>query len=106
MDEVVFAVKTHNQDDLDYLEQLISSEPRYSKYVSKESFGVDPGKFEQLKLDWWSDDWETFGASFWLSSWEAVSDPETIYIKMDDDIVSLLLRGTLEQPTRNCQWVS
>lgn len=42
----------------------------------------------KLQLDWWSDTWGKFDG--WVSSWGAVSEPDTIYIKIDDDIVSFV----------------
>jgi len=63
LDEVIFAVRTDIGEDLDYLEELLHTSPRYSKHVAKKEY------------EWW------------VGSWEAVDEPDSIYIKIDDDIV-------------------
>jgi hypothetical protein len=65
LDEVIFAINTNNQDDLAYLEELLVTHPGYSKHVAEGEY--DP--------------------RFWFSNWEAVSDPEAVYVKIDDDVV-------------------
>ena len=64
LDEVIFAVRTDIEEDLTYLEELLQTSPRYSKHVAKKEY------------EWW------------VGSWEAVDEPDSIYIKIDDDIVS------------------
>lgn len=67
LDRVIFTVRTEDPDDLAYLEELLESHSRYSKYI--------PGP----------------GYKRYVGSWEAVRDPEAIYIKIDDDVVSRIL---------------
>ncbi|GJC88445.1 hypothetical protein ColLi_11283 [Colletotrichum liriopes] len=41
-----------------------------------------------MTLDWWAESERAdFDSSYWLSSWEAVSEPDTVYIKIDDDVL-------------------
>jgi hypothetical protein len=63
LDEVIFAVRTDIEEDLVYLEELLQTSPRYSKHVAKKAYEL------------------------WVGSWEAVNEPDSIYIKIDDDIV-------------------
>lgn len=63
LDEVIFSVNTKNQDDLTYLDALVKTNKAYRKYVSTKSY------------DGWS------------VSWEPVTDPHAIYVKIDDDVV-------------------
>jgi hypothetical protein len=65
LDEVIFAINTDNEDDLAYLEKLLTTHPRYSKHVAQ-------GQYDQR---------------WWFGNWEAVSDPNAIYVKIDDDVV-------------------
>lgn len=67
LDQVIFAVNTRDEADLAYLEELVASHPRYSKYTAKQ--GLE---------------------KTYLGQWGAVSEPENIYVKIDDDVVSLL----------------
>jgi hypothetical protein len=63
LDEVIFVVHTDIQEDLDYLETLVPRRPEYSKYEVK-------------------------GTYRWLAgSWEPVTDPDAIYVKIDDDVI-------------------
>lgn len=63
LDEIIFVVHTDIQEDLDYLETLVPRRPEYSKY-------------------------EVQGTYRWLAgSWEPVTDPDAIYIKIDDDVI-------------------
>lgn len=63
LDEIIFVVHTDIQEDLDYLETLVPRRPEYSKY-------------------------EVQGTYRWLAgSWEPVTDPDAIYVKIDDDVV-------------------
>ena len=64
LDRVIFSVHTEDQDDLAYLDKLLRSNSRYSKHI--------PGP----------------GYKRYVGSWEAVNNPEAIYIKIDDDVVS------------------
>lgn len=57
-------MRTEDPEDLAYLDELLASHPKYSKYV--------PGP----------------GYKRFVGSWEAVKNPEAIYIKIDDDVVS------------------
>ena len=65
MDEVIFAVKTEIQEDLDYLEELLESSPLYKKHVAATNYD-----------------------SWLMGSWEGVGGDD-IYIKIDDDVVCL-----------------
>jgi hypothetical protein len=60
----VFAVKTDKKTDLDYLEELLRENLKYTKHEVKSSHGS------------------------WIDSWAGVQG-QNIYIKMDDDIVCL-----------------
>jgi hypothetical protein len=65
MDEVIFAVHTDNQHDLEYLDQLVNTTHAYTKYQQEKDYE-------------------------WLvGSWEKV-ERGNIYIKIDDDVVSQL----------------
>jgi hypothetical protein len=64
LDEIVFAVKTDNKEDLAYLDELLAANPAYSKHVPE-------GNYKS-----------------WVGSWQVVK-PKNIYIKIDDDIVSI-----------------
>lgn len=64
LDQVIFAVNTNNQDDLAYLDDLVALNPHYSKYV--------PDKLHKK----------------YVGQWAAVSEAESIYVKIDDDVVS------------------
>jgi hypothetical protein len=57
-------VRTDNSVDLAYLDELVASHPRYSKYVTRRG---------HKKL---------------VGSWEPVRNPNAIYVKIDDDVVS------------------
>jgi hypothetical protein len=71
MDEVIWAVNTENEDDLKYLEELVDSHPHYRKHTATKQY------------DWW------------IGAWESVDDPNAIYLKIDDDVVSQNLISTL-----------
>ena len=63
LDEVIFVVHTDIQEDLDYLETLVPRRAEYSKYEVK-------------------------GTYRWLAgSWEPVTDPDAVYVKIDDDVI-------------------
>jgi hypothetical protein len=64
MDEVIFAVHTDIEHDLEYLDQLVNSTAGYIKYQQGK-------EYEQL-----------------VGSWERV-ERGNIYIKIDDDVVSI-----------------
>jgi hypothetical protein len=65
MDEVIFAVHTDNQHDLEYLDQLVNSTAGYTKHQTEKEYE-------------------------WLvGSWEKV-ERGNIYVKIDDDVVSTL----------------
>jgi hypothetical protein len=67
LDEVIWTVNTEKVDDLAYLEDLVASSPHYRKYTATKQY------------EWW------------LGAWEAVDDPSTVYLKIDDDVVSRFL---------------
>lgn len=67
LDEVIFAINTKKEADLAYLDELVASNPHYSTHRA------------QPKYDWW------------IGCWEAVQDPDAIYFKIDDDVVSLVV---------------
>jgi hypothetical protein len=69
LDEVIFAVKTENKEDLAYLDELVPTAHQYSRH--------DPSP----EYTWWD------------GSWEPVKDPDAIYIKIDDDVVSRCAPG-------------
>jgi hypothetical protein len=64
LDEVIFAVHTDIKSDLEYLDVLINSTASYTKYQQE-------GEYEWL-----------------VGSWEKV-EKGNIYIKIDDDVVSV-----------------
>jgi hypothetical protein len=64
LDEVIFAVKTDNQEDIAYLDELVAKRP-YTKFVSEKDYGNGG----------WDESWEPCKA-------------EHIYVKIDDDVVS------------------
>ncbi|KAI5926195.1 hypothetical protein F4810DRAFT_584225 [Camillea tinctor] len=64
LDEVWFMIHTDNQDDLAYLDHLVSQRERYRI--------VNPGECQ--------------GSSYGCI-WDPVTEDDTIYIKIDDDIV-------------------
>ncbi|KAB5526428.1 hypothetical protein GE09DRAFT_1178171 [Coniochaeta sp. 2T2.1] len=65
LDEVVFAINTDDQDDLAYLEDLLKTSPKYSKHVPQ-------GEYD---------------SHWWFGNWEAVSERDAVYVKIDDDVV-------------------
>jgi len=64
LDEVIFAVNTDNEGDLQYLDELVAMRPDYTRHDSQKEYA---------------------GGS-WSGSWEPVRK-EHIYIKIDDDVV-------------------
>lgn len=66
-------MRTETTRDLEYLDELIASNPQYSKYVPTRRYKA------------------------FVGSWEPVRNPEDIYVKIDDDVVGAGLRveGTL-----------
>jgi hypothetical protein len=69
LDEVIFAVRTEIPEDLEYLDILLQSHPHYRKHVETQSY------------DWY------------IGSWEAVNEENSIYIKIDDDTVRSIPSG-------------
>jgi hypothetical protein len=63
LDGVIFVPRTSIQEDLDYLEELLPTEPAYSRFEPDDTYGWFPGM------------------------WAAVKEPDTIYVKIDDDVV-------------------
>jgi len=63
LDEVIFAVNTDTPKDLEYLETLLESNPHYTKHIQSKEY------------EWY------------IGNWEPVTEPDSIYIKMDDDTV-------------------
>ncbi|PKS10099.1 hypothetical protein jhhlp_001849 [Lomentospora prolificans] len=63
LDRVIFAVRTDASSDLAYLDQLVNSNTKYSKYIPRAGYKA------------------------YVGSWEPVKDPNAIYIKIDDDVV-------------------
>ncbi|KAL9114110.1 MAG: hypothetical protein Q9227_001882 [Pyrenula ochraceoflavens] len=68
LDEVHWAARTDDQDDLEYLEDLVDSSPLYRKTY----FGSEA----------------TTGAKF-KDIYNSIVKPENLYIKMDDDVIYL-----------------
>jgi hypothetical protein len=64
LDEVIFLARTQNEEDLDWLDQLVASEPLYIRQ-----------------------DVSTYGGEY-ASSYDLIED-DVMYIKIDDDIVSI-----------------
>ncbi|KAF2433021.1 hypothetical protein EJ08DRAFT_669189 [Tothia fuscella] len=62
LDEVIFAVHTDNEGDLEYLDRLVNTTSSYTKYKQE-------GEYES-----------------WVGSWEKV-ERGNIYVKIDDDVV-------------------
>lgn len=62
---MVFAINTDDAGDLAYLEDLLKTEPNYLKHVPQ-------GEYD---------------SHWWFGNWEAVSDRDAIYVKIDDDVV-------------------
>lgn len=71
LDEMQFVVHTNKKTDLEYLDDLLKSEPDHFKKVEP------PG--------------HCLGVNYGCI-WEAVTDTDTLYIKIDDDIVSARAR--------------
>lgn len=64
-DEVIFTINTNIKEDLDYLDnELLPSSSRYRKYTAEGELGGS-----------------------WLGQWSAVNERETIYVKIDDDVL-------------------
>jgi hypothetical protein len=73
LDEVIFAVKTDIQEDINWLDDLIINRPgMYTKFVSE-------GEYEE--------------GAIYNGSWEPC-ESEHIYVKIDDDVVSFSLEPT------------
>lgn len=75
LDEVIFSVNTDNQEDLAYLDDLVKTNRKFTKYKSKKEY-----------------EHGTYGGN-----WEPVQ-AGNIYIKIDDDVVCVhlnLLRDLL-----------
>lgn len=64
MDEVIFVVNTGDQDDLEYLDQIVNGTEGYKKHV------------QQKKLDGWTAQWE-------------VVERSNLYIKIDGELCSI-----------------
>jgi hypothetical protein len=62
LDEIIFVVRTDDEDDLKYLEDLLPTVPEYRKYEAK-------GRGGKYKDAW------------------NVVEKGTMYIKIDDDVV-------------------
>ena len=62
LDEVIFVVRTDDEGDLEYLEELLPTVPEYKKYEAK-------GRGGRYK-----------------DAWDVV-EKGTMYIKIDDDVV-------------------
>ncbi|KAK0611383.1 hypothetical protein B0T14DRAFT_530259 [Immersiella caudata] len=63
LDEIIFSVNTGNKDDLAYLDnELLPNRPQYRKYALEKHKG-------------------------WLGQWGCVTERDTIYIKIDDDVI-------------------
>jgi hypothetical protein len=62
LDEIIFVVRTDDEDDLQYLEDLLPTVPEYKKYEAKGR----GGKYKD--------------------AWDVV-EKGTMYIKIDDDVV-------------------
>ena len=62
LDEIIFVVRTDDEDDLKYLEDLLPTVPEYKKYEAKGR----GGKYKD--------------------AWDVV-EKGTMYIKIDDDVV-------------------
>lgn len=67
LDEVHWAINTANQEDLDYLDELVKTTDAYKKITIPEFS--------------------------YISIWEHAVEPEHLYIKIDDDIVRSLRTG-------------
>ena len=65
LDEVIFADNTDRQEDEDFLDHLVENEPGYKKVVMSH------------RGEWFDDVWNNLA-----------TDDNTIYFKIDDDIVS------------------
>jgi len=65
LDEVIFTVGTDNKDDLAYLEELLLTSPSYRKFEHSDRHDG------------------------WMGQWEAVELRDSVYIKIDDDVVGL-----------------
>jgi hypothetical protein len=62
LDEIIFVVRTDDEDDLKYLEDILPTVPEYKKYEAKGR----GGKYKD--------------------AWDVV-EKGTMYIKIDDDVV-------------------
>jgi hypothetical protein len=61
LDGVIFVVNTEKENDLDYLEELLLTDTAYSKFEPDDES--------------------------YLGMWASVTEPDTVYIKIDDDVV-------------------
>jgi hypothetical protein len=86
LDEVIFAVKTDNRDDIGYVQELVASTPAYSQQTITTEFEITP-LGDQYSSQFQSDRQGKYNWSHWTGSWSVVSEPESIYIKIDDDVV-------------------
>ncbi|KAK3299530.1 uncharacterized protein B0H64DRAFT_388888 [Chaetomium fimeti] len=81
LDEVVFAINTDIKEDLDYLDNELLPSPYYRKFTATDEHGF-------------------------LGQWSAVDERDTIYIKIDDDVVFIddgtiasVVRPLIENPS-------
>lgn len=73
LDEVRFVVHTQDEEDRRWLEDLVHDQDLEDHYILQ---------YEATENDKWTL-WHTF-----RYIWSTMTDPDTIYIKIDDDIVS------------------
>lgn len=76
LDEVRFVVHTKDEEDRRWLEELVQNHGLQDQYILQ---------YESTDDNKWTL-WHTF-----RYIWSTMTDPDTIYVKIDDDIVSRLM---------------
>lgn len=91
LDEIRFVMHTKDRQDQLWLEDLVRNHGLESQYI-----------FQYEQTD--DENWELFGSGF-RQIWSTMTDPDTIYVKIDDDMmfihpqaVSEMVRTVIEHP--------
>lgn len=74
LDEVRFVVHTREEEDRQWLEDLVKRDGMEKQYILQHE-------------DTQGDNWKMWRTGF-SKIWKGLTDPHTIYVKIDDDIVS------------------
>lgn len=91
LDEVRYVMHTKDKEDQRWLEELVRDHSLESQYT-----------FQYEQTD--DEDWELFASGF-RKIWSTMTDPDTIYVKIDDDMVFIhpqaipeMVRTVIEHP--------